>query len=227
MRLLVVEDEADLNHVLVKRLRKENFAVDSCYNGKEAFDYIAVTDYDVILLDIMMPETDGLTFLREIRKKGDRTAVLLLTARDTVEDKVTGLYAGADDYLIKPFAYEELIARIRVLTRKNTDSSGGIYTLADLTVDCNTRTVTRSGVKISLSAKEFAILEYMIKNKGCVLSKETIGSHIWDYESERDDSIIKVYIRYLRKKIDDPFDVKLIHTVRHYGYVLRTEQEDA
>lgn len=223
MRLLVVEDEIDLNNVIVKRLQKEKFGVDYCYNGMEAFDYIEMMDYDVIILDIMMPELDGLSFLKKIRKKENHTAVLLLTARDSVEDRVNGLYAGANDYLVKPFAYEELIARIHVLTRKNTENSNDVFKIADLVVDCNKRVVTRGGNEIPLKAKEFAVLEYMIRNQGCVLSKETIGNHIWDYDSERDDSIVKVYIRYLRKKIDDAYEVKLIHTIRQYGYVLKAE----
>jgi DNA-binding response OmpR family regulator len=226
MRLLVVEDEKDLNDVIVKRLRKANFSVDYCYNGKEALDFIEVIDYDVIILDIMMPELDGLSFLKTIRKKGNRTAELLLTEADSIEDRVAGLYAGANDYLIKPFAYEELIARIHVLTREKSNVSRDVFTVADLVVDCNKRVVTRGGKEIRLKAKEFAVLEYMIRNHGSVLSKETIGNHIWDYDSERDDSIIKVYIRYLRKKIDDDHEVKLIHTVRQYGYVLKAGISD-
>lgn len=226
MRILIAEDDADLNHILAARLRQEQYGVDACFNGQEARDYLEQTDYDAAVLDIMMPGMDGITLLQTIRKEGSRVPVLFLTARDTVADRVKGLDAGADDYLVKPFAFEELLARLRVMTRKKADSPTDIFTLEDLRVDCITHTVTRGGREIRLSGKEFAILEYMIRNAGIVLSKESIEQHIWSYDFEGDDNIIKVYIRYLRKKIDDGYDCKLIHTVRSFGYVLRREEEE-
>lgn len=225
MRLLIAEDDMDLNEILVTRLKAEHYSVDACFDGEEARDYIEQTDYDAVVLDIMMPKMDGVSLLRTVRRQGNRVPVLFLTAKDTVADRVTGLDAGADDYLVKPFAFEELLARLRVMTRKKTDSPTNIFTLEDLTVDCNAHQVKRGGAEIRLSGKEFAILEYMIRNAGIVLSKESIEQHIWNYDFEGDENIIKVYIRYLRKKIDEDYDRKLIHTVRNYGYVLKKETE--
>ena len=223
MRILIAEDEADLNGILVKRLKNENYGVDSCLNGIDAWDYIHLTNYDAVILDIMMPGLSGLEVLRRMREQNIKTPVLLLTAKDSIEDRVTGLNCGADDYLIKPFAFDELLARIKVIIRRKTESVSNVFTLADLTVNCDSHTVTRGGRNIQLASKEFAILEYMIRNQGIVLSKEKIEQHIWNYDYEGGSSVIKVYIRYLRKKIDDDFDVKLIHTVRNAGYVLRVE----
>lgn len=171
----------------------------------------------------MLPKIDGITILKKMRSSHINTPVLLLTARDSIEDRVRGLDCGADDYLVKPFAFDELLARIRVMTRKKTDHHSNIFTLADLSVNLNDHTVSRSGKEIALSSKEFAILEYMIRNQGIVLSKEKLEQHIWNYDYDGDSNIIKVYIRYLRKKIDDEFEQKLIHTVRNCGYVLRTK----
>lgn len=225
MRLLIIEDEKDLNEIITKRLKHENYCVDSCYDGEEAWDFIEYTEYDAIISDIMLPKMDGVELLKKVRKKGIKTPILLLTAKDTIKDRVSGLDAGADDYLIKPFAFEELLARIRVMTRRTTDSVTNIFSIEDLTVDCNAHIVKRANVNINLSSKEFAILEYMIRNKGIVLSKEKIENHIWNYDYDGDSNIIKVYIRYLRKKIDDGFETKLIHTVRNYGYVLKSEKD--
>ena len=223
MRILIAEDEADLNGILVKRLKNENYGVDSCLNGIDAWDYIPRPNYDAVILDIMMPGLSGLEVLKRMREQNIKTPVLLLTAKDSIEDRVTGLNCGADDYLIKPFAFDELLARIKVIIRRKTESVSNVFTLADLTVNCDSHTVTRGGRNIQLASKEFAILEYMIRNQGIVLSKEKIEQHIWNYDYEGGSSVIKVYIRYLRKKIDDDFDVKLIHTVRNAGYVLRVE----
>lgn len=224
MRLLVVEDEQDLNDILVKRLESANYSVDSCFNGLDSLDYIHSTEYDVIILDIMLPKIDGLTVLKKIRSNNINTPVILLTAKDSIDDRVHGLDMGADDYLIKPFAFDELLARIRVMTRKKSNNTTNIFTIADLTVNCNTHTVTRGNKAINLSSKEFSILEYMIMNQGIVLSKEKIEEHIWNYDYEGDTNIIKVYIRYLRKKIDDDFNIKLIHTIRNCGYVLKVDK---
>lgn len=224
MRILVVEDEEDLNSVLVSWFRRENYAVDSCLDGNEAWEYIQSVDYDAITLDITLPGIDGLSLVKKMRSCRMKTPVLLLTARDSVENRVKGLDTGANDYMIKPFAFEELLARIRVMTREKANSPSDIYTIADLKVDCIQRKVFRGRDEIKLSGKEFAILEYLIQNKEIVLSKDNIQEHIWDYTFDGDENIVKVYIRYLRKKIDDQYPVKLIHTIRNYGYVLREEE---
>lgn len=223
MRILVVEDERDLNRIITKRLEKVGYSIDSCFDGDEALDFLAVGEYDGVILDIMMPKRDGLSVVREMRMKHDTTPVLFLTAKDTVTDKVTGLDAGAEDYLVKPFAFDELLARIRVMTRKRAGKSTNVFTASDLTLDTSRHTVTRKGKPIELSAKEFAILEYMMMNKGIVLTREKIENHIWNFDYVGSSNVIDVYIRYLRKKIDDKFDVKLIHTIRGKGYVLREE----
>lgn len=221
MRLLVVEDEPDLNQVLVKRLSAEHYSVDAVDNGADALHYISMADYDCILLDIMIPQINGLDVLRQIRANENHAPVLLLTAKDAIEDRVIGLDSGADDYLVKPFAFDELLARIRVLTRRPFGAVSNIFQVDDLQVDCHSRTVTREGKEIELSSKEFAIIEYLIRNKGIVLSREKIEEHVWNYEYEGGSNIVDVYIRYLRKKIDSGYSNKLIQTVRGAGYVLR------
>ena len=205
MRILVVEDEKNLNDIIVKKLKLEKYGVDFCFDGEEAVDYILATEYDAIILDIMLPKLDGFEVLKKIRSKNVKTPVLLLTARDSVEDRVKGLDSGADDYLIKPFSFEELLARVRVLLRRNNSSSenaDNTYTLANLTVIIDSHTVLRDNQKIKLSMREFSILEYMIRNKERVLSRESIEQHIWDYGYEGGTNVVDVYIRYLRKKID-------------------------
>ena len=224
MRIFVVEDEPELNHLLVKQLQAAHYSVDSCFNGTDALDYLRCAEYDAIVLDIMLPGISGLEVLRELRSGGDKTPVLLLTARDGIEDRVTGLDAGADDYLTKPFSVEELLARLRVMIRRLSDSTSDVFSVADLTVDCTARTVQRNGQVVSLSSKEFAILEYMIRNSGIVLSREKISHHIWNYDYEGGSNVVDVYIRYLRKKLDDGYEPKLIHTVRGAGYVLREDK---
>lgn len=221
MRILVVEDEKDLNDIVTIRLKKNGYSVDSCYDGQDALDYLKAGEYDVVLLDIMLPKLDGLEVLKRIRKDKNKTPVLLLTAKDSIEDRVTGLDHGADDYLIKPFAFDELLARIRVLTRRSHNEASNLFQVADLSLDSETRIVKRGETIIPLSSKEFSLLEYMIQNKGIVLSRTKIEQHIWDFDYEGDSNIIDVYIRFLRKKIDKDYDIKLIHTVRGTGYVLR------
>lgn len=228
MRILVVEDEKKINDVIVKTLKKEKYGVDSCFDGEEALDYIFSVEYDIILLDIMLPKKDGFEVLKSMRKKGIKTPVLFLTARDQIEDRVRGLDLGADDYLVKPFAFEELLARIRVVLRKNSGSgedSGNVLKIANLTVDCNKHAVFRDDVSIKLSAKEFSILEYMMRNKGRVVSKEKIEEHVWDFDYEGGSNIVEVYIKFLRKKVDNDFSPKLIHTIRRVGYILKVENE--
>lgn len=222
MRMLIAEDDCQTADTLARRLRGEHYAVDVCYNGTDALSYLLLTEYDVAVLDIMMPGMSGIDVLVQARNAGRHTPVLLLTARDAVSDRVSGLNAGADDYLVKPFAYEELSARLRVLTRRTRQTSNR-FELADLVVDCDSKTASRGGEAIALTSREFALLEYMIRNKGCVLSRAQITEHVWSYDYEGASNMIDVYIRNLRRKIDDGRGKKLIHTVRYAGYVLREE----
>lgn len=225
MRVLVVEDEKDLNNIICKKLKVEGYSVDSCFDGSDALDYIEVTSYDIIVMDIMMPMKDGYEVTQSIRANGNKTPILFLTAKDALEDRVKGLNLGADDYLVKPFHFEELMARIRAIIRRNHGSVSNKLIADNLVLDCDTREVTRGGVPIKLSAKEFSILEYLLQNKGTVLSREKIEEHIWNYDYQGASNMIDVYIRYLRLKIDDNFENKLINTVRGIGYVLRDKQE--
>ncbi len=221
MRILVAEDQKDLNDIIVKELRQNHYTVDSCYDGEAALDYIRCAEYDAVILDIMMPRKTGIEVVKQLRRDKNHVPVLLLTALDSIEDRVTGLDAGADDYLIKPFALDELTARIRVMLRRASGHVSNCFTVANLKVDCDKRTVFRDETEIVLSSKEFAVLEYMIRNQGIVLTREKIEQHIWNYDYEGGSNVVNVYIRYLRKKIDDNFEPKLIHTVRGTGYVLR------
>ena len=227
MRILVIEDEKNLNDIIVKRLILEKYGVDTCFNGNDALEYIFSTEYDVIVSDIMLPGIDGFEILKRIWEKEIKTPVLLLTALDGIEDRVKGLDYGADDYLVKPFAFDELMARIRVLLRRNSTNgnfnASNVFSIANLTVNCNSHDVFRDDVPIKLSTREFTILEYMIRNKERVLSREQIEQHIWNYDYEGGTNVIDVYIRYLRRKIDKDFEPKLIHTVRGIGYVLKVE----
>ncbi len=224
MRILIAEDEKSLNRIIAKQLKASGYSVDCAFNGEEAYDLISMTDYDAAVFDVMMPRIDGFSLLKKIRKEGNNLPVLFLTARDSIEDRVEGLDIGADDYLVKPFAFEELLARIRVIIRKNSVSNSNIITVADLTVDISSRKVTRGGKDISLSAKEYELLQYLAVNNSIVLSREKIEDHIWNYDYEGGTNVVDVYIRYLRKKIDEGYDKKLIHTVRGMGYVLREEK---
>ena len=223
MRLLYAEDEEDLNKVVTKKLTEEGFSVDSCFDGKEAIDNVQFTEYDAAILDIMMPHADGFAVLKELRKLKKNTPVLFLTASDSIEDRVTGLDSGANDYLVKPFSFEELLARIRVLTREKHNLTENILSIGDLELNLSSHIVTRGGTEINLTSKEYQLLEYLLYNKEKVLSREKIENHIWNYDYEGGTNVIDVYIRYLRKKIDDGFPTKLIHTVRGAGYVIREE----
>lgn len=226
MRLLVVEDEKKLNELIRKKLEKEYYGVDSCFDGEEAVRYVEGTEYDAIILDIMLPKLDGFEVIKRIRKKKNKVPILLLTARDNIDDKVKGLDYGADDYLVKPFIFEELMARIRVLLRRNSGNADNVIKIANLKVDLDAKLVFRDDVLIKLSGREYSILEYLIRNKGKILPRERIENHIWNYEYEGGTNVIDVYIRYLRKKIDDSYTPKLIHTVRGLGYVLRIDNEN-
>lgn len=224
MRLLVVEDEIHLQDIIRKRLIKAGYSVDSCGDGREALDYLDMSPYDAVILDIMLPGMSGIDILKTIRRKGNHVPVLFLTARDGIEDRVEGLDLGADDYLVKPFAFEELLARIRVMIRRQSEVPTDELVLADLKVDVRSRTVTRAGKLVELSGKEFSMLEYLMRNQGRVLSREQIEQHVWDFDYEGGSNMVDVYIRYLRKKLDEGYGKKLIHTVRGAGYVMREQQ---
>lgn len=221
MRILVAEDEKALNRILVKQFTKLGYSVDSCFDGESVFDFLAGATYDAIVLDVMMPKKDGFTVLTEMRQQRISTPVIFLTAKTEISDRVHGLDLGANDYLIKPFSFEELAARVRMITRDSTGNSTNTFTVGDLTVDIKSREVKRAGKRIDLSAREYSILEALIRNAGTVMSREKIESSVWNYDYEGGTNVIDVYIRYLRKKIDDDFDTKLIHTVRGVGYMLR------
>ena len=225
MRILVVEDARDMNRLIVKVLSKAGYSVDGCFDGEEALDHLLGTEYDAILLDVMMPKMDGYTVLQRIREQGKDTPVLFLTARDAVSDRVKGLDLGADDYLVKPFDFDELLARIRVMTRKRVGNRSNQFTLADLVVDTERRTVVRAGEEISLLPKEFSILEYMIRHQGIVLSRERLEDQIWNYEYSGNSNNMDGYMSRLRKKIDGNYRVKLLHTIRGVGWVLRVGED--
>lgn len=221
MRILVVEDERDLNLLLQKVLKKAGYTVDGCHDGEDAQLHLLGAEYDGILLDVMMPKKDGYTLVRELREQGVDTPVLFLTARDSVSDRVRGLDLGADDYLVKPFDFDELLARIRAMTRKHAGQRTNLFTAGDLTLDAAQRRVTRGGEEIALLPKEFSILEHLLRNKEKVLSREQIEDRIWNYEYSGSSNNVDGYMSRLRKKIDEGRDQKLIHTVKGIGWVIR------
>ena len=223
MRLLVVEDEVNLNKTLTERLTKVGYTVDSCFDGEDALYYIENTQYDGIVLDVMMPKINGFEVLRIVREKKILTPVLMLTAKDSDEDVITGLDTGANDYLTKPFSFDILCARIRAMLRVKESVTGSVMEIADLTIDTNTRIVKRGDAVIELSSKEYSVLEYLMRNKGIIVSKEKIEENIWNYEYGGSSDVIKVYIHHLRKKIDDNFDKKLLHTIKNVGYVIKED----
>lgn len=225
MRILVVEDEKDMNRLIVKMLTKAGYSVDGCFDGEAALDYLLGAEYSAILLDIMMPKLDGYSLLQRLRNQGVDTPVLFLTAKDAVSDRVKGLDLGADDYLVKPFDFDELLARIRAMTRKRTGNRSNQFSLADLTVDVERRTATRGGNEIALLPKEFTLLEYMIRNQGIVLSREKLENQIWNYEYVGSSNNIDGYMSRLRKKIDADYSQKLLHTVKGVGWVLRVWED--
>ena len=224
MRILVVEDERDLNQLIQKVLKKSGYSVDSCFDGEEAMDFLETAEYDVMLLDVMLPKQDGYQVVAEMRRRGMDTPVLFLTARDSIADRVKGLDLGADDYLVKPFDFDELLARIRVLSRKRVGHRSNLFTVADLTLDVERRQVRRGGREISLLPKEFSILECLMRNQGTVLSRRQIEESIWSYDDAPSSNNVDVYISKLRKKIDGEDPVKLLHTIRGVGWVLREEE---
>lgn len=226
MRILVVEDERDLNLLLRKVLTKAGYTVDGCFDGEEAQAHLLGAAYDGILLDVMLPKKDGYTLLQELRGQGNDTPVLFLTARDSVADRVTGLDLGGDDYLVKPFAFEELLARVRAMTRKRVGQRTNRFSVGDLVLDTERRQVTRGGREIPLLPKEFSILEYLVRNKEKVLSREQIEDQIWNYDYAGSSNNVDGYLSRLRKKIDSDGQDKLIHTIRGIGWVIREPAPD-
>lgn len=221
MRILLAEDERDMNMLITKILKKEGYSVDSCFDGEEASEYLRGADYDAAILDIMMPKKDGYKVVEELRNRGSEIPVIFLTAKDGIQDRVKGLDIGADDYLIKPFDFDELLARIRAMTRRRGAHTSSIIKIGDLEIDTAARSVKRGNRNIELSAREFSILEYLAANKGRVLSREQIESHVWNYEYEGGTNVVDVYISYLRKKINAAGETKLIHTVWGTGWTLK------
>jgi heavy metal response regulator len=221
IRVLIVEDEISLSRIITKRLREEGYSVDACLDGQEGSCFAEMAEYDCIILDWMLPGMDGLSLLKNLRSKGITTPVLILTARDAIEDRVAGLDTGADDYLVKPFSFDELLARLRAILRRPGESKGTTLSIADLTLDTVSHSVTRSDNILELTSKEYAVLEYLLRNKGRILTRSQIAEHVWSYDFDYSSNIVDVYIRYLRGKIDDGFDKKLIHTIRGSGYVLK------
>lgn len=227
MKVLVVEDEERVAQFIQKGLKEEGHAVDVSYDGEDGGFLAEVNDYDLIILDLMLPKKNGLQVCKEIRERGVITPVLMLTARDSVEDKVRGLDAGADDYLAKPFAFEELLARVRALLRRQSETKTPTLKVADLELDPMSRQVTRSGKRIRLTTKEYALLEYLMRNPRKVLSRTLIGEHVWDMNFDPESNVIDVYVSHLRAKVDKGFDVALIHTLRGQGYILTDEAPPA
>lgn len=224
MHVLLVEDERTIATYVKRGLEEQGYAVDVAFTGVEALDWAAVATFDLIILDIMLPERDGLSVCHALRARGMRTPILMLTARDAIDDRVNGLDAGADDYLVKPFAIKELLARLRALIRRVADGpTTSVLQVADLTFDTRTLQVTRGGIPITLVAKEYAVLECLMREPGRILSRTAIAEHVWSYEVYNDSNVVDVYIRNLRRKLDDPFKHKLIHTVRGLGYRLAND----
>jgi DNA-binding response OmpR family regulator len=226
MRILLVEDERKISAYVKRGLEEQGYAVDAAYTGQEALDWASTIDFDLIVLDILLPEMDGLSVCRELRKKGYRVPVLMLTARDAIDDRVAGLDAGADDYLVKPFAMKELLARLRALSRRSSEvPKETILQVSDLTLDTLTQRVKRGGKLITLASKEFAVLECLMREPERVLSRTQIAEHVWNYDVFNQSNVVDVYIRNLRRKIDDPFELKLLHTIRGSGYRISAESE--
>jgi heavy metal response regulator len=223
MRLLVVEDEKKVARFVKKGLEEEGYAVDVAADGKTGLDLALDRVHDLIILDIQLPKMDGLGVLNALRREKVSIPVLLLTVRATIEDKVLGLDAGADDYLTKPFAFQELVARVRALLRRRSEDKQPLLQIADLTLDPARRTVFRGDQKIDLTTREFALLDYFMRNEGRVLTRTMISEHVWDYDFDSETNVIDVYVNYLRKKIDSGREQKLIHTVRGVGYMMKME----
>lgn len=225
MRILIIEDEHKIANAIKRGLEQEHYAVDVEYDGDSGLGAALTESYDVMIVDRMLPgSVEGIEICRQVRQAGNHTPILLLTAKDQIRDRVEGLNAGADDYLIKPFSFEELLARIRALMRRPAETQSNVIKIADLTLDTINYDVRRGGKKIDLSAKEFALLEYMMRNAGRILSKDNIISHVWDFDADILPNTVEVYMGYLRTKVDKPFSQPLLHTSRGFGYSIRDKE---
>jgi len=221
MRILVIEDEKKIADFIKRGLKEEGYAVDAAYDGEQGQFLAKTNSYDLILLDLMLPKVDGLTLCKNLKKEGTLSPIIMLTAKDTVEDKVTGLDAGADDYITKPFVFEELLARVRAVLRKKGSKEATRLGIEDLAIDLITHKVTRAGIEIILTAKEYALLEYLMRNAGSIVTRTMISEHVWDIDFDTFTNVIDVYINYLRNKIDAGHAKKLIHTIRGRGYIMK------
>ena len=223
MKILLAEDEVDLNNVVTRYLKKNGYSVDSVLDGEEALDYLEYGEYDLVILDIMMPKVDGFEVIKKLRNKGNHTSVLMLTARDSADDKVKGLDLGADDYIVKPFDFNELMARIRAVVRRKHGNSSNKLVIGDLILDTSEKSVTRAGKQIELTGKEYEVLEYLMQSKNRILSRDQIKEHVWDFDYEGDSNIIDVLIKNIRKKIDIEDGKQIIYTKRGLGYVIKED----
>jgi len=223
MKILLAEDEVDLNNVVTRYLKKNGYSVDSVLDGEEALDYLEYGEYDLVILDIMMPKVDGFEVIKKLRNKGNHTSVLMLTARDSADDKVKGLDLGADDYIVKPFDFNELMARIRAVVRRKYGNSSNRLVIGDLILDTSEKSVTRAGKQIELTGKEYEVLEYLMQSKNRILSRDQIKEHVWDFDYEGDSNIIDVLIKNIRKKIDIETGKQIIYTKRGLGYVIKED----
>lgn len=225
MRLLIVEDEQQIAAFLERGLKEEGYAVDVVYNGHDAIDWALAVEYDGLVLDVMLPGRDGYAVCRELRERGLKTPILMLTARDAVDDRVTGLDVGADDYLIKPFAFKELVARLRAVTRRQSETRSNELRVADLTLNTLAHTAQRGERRIELTTKEYNLLEFLMRNPNRVLTRTQIAEHVWNLDFVSESNLVDVYVRYLRRKLDEGFDQKLIKTIRGSGYLISDEPE--
>lgn len=223
MKILLAEDEVDLNNIVTRYLKKNGYSVDSVLDGEEALDYLEYSEYDLVILDIMMPKVDGFEVIKKLRDKGNHTSILMLTARDNADDKVKGLDLGADDYIVKPFDFNELLARIRAVVRRKYGNSSNKLVIGDLILDTSEKSVTRAGKQIELTGKEYEVLEYLMQSKNRILSREQIKEHVWDFDYEGDSNIIDVLIKNIRKKIDVEAGEQIIYTKRGLGYVIKED----
>lgn len=223
MKILLAEDEVDLNNVVTRYLKKNGYSVNSVLDGEEALDYLEYSEYDLVILDIMMPKVDGFEVIKKLRDKGNHTSVLMLTARDSADDKVKGLDLGADDYIVKPFDFNELLARIRAVVRRKYGNSSNKLVIGDLILDTSEKSVTRAGKQIELTGKEYEVLEYLMQSKNRILSRDQIKEHVWDFDYEGDSNIIDVLIKNIRKKIDIENGKQIIYTKRGLGYVIKED----
>jgi len=227
MRVLIVEDERKISAYVKRGLEEQGYAVDAAYTGREALDWLETVEFDLIVLDVLLPKLDGIEVCRRLRQRGFRTPVLMLTARDAIDDRVTGLDAGADDYLVKPFAMRELLARLRAIIRRTADApKTTILQVGDLKLDILTHRAQRGGQSIELTTKEYGVLECLMRHPEQVLSRTTIAEHVWSYDIFNQSNVVDVYIRNLRRKLDDPFDTRLIRTVRGSGYRISAEESE-